>query len=254
MFFDSHAHLTADPVYQDLPRMIKMAQAKQIKGIVNICTDKISLERGLELNLKHDWIVNAAATTPHDVEKEGEHFFPLVEKAAHTHEITAIGETGLDYYYQYAAPKIQRDFLIRYFELACNSSLPVIIHCREAFPDLFAIADTHYPKGDLILHCFTGTIEDAQKALDRGWFISFSGIITFKKSESLRSVVKELPLDRILIETDTPYLTPHPHRRKPNEPSFVPLIAKTIAEVKNLPLAEVAQSTTTNGLRIFRLV
>lgn len=253
MFTDSHAHLTCDPVYPDLQEILKRAQEKKVKTVINICTDKISLERGLKLSEECSWIYNVGATTPHDVEKEGGLYFPLFEEAARTGKLVAIGETGLDYHYEHSPQALQRTFLSRYFQLAASCRLPVVIHCRDAFEDLFSIAQNDFPKGHVLLHCFTGTMEEANKALEQGWMISMSGIVTFKRSDLLRAVAKEVPLNHLMIETDTPYLAPQSMRGKANEPSFISETAQMIADVKGIPLEEVAAMTTANAQNFFNL-
>jgi len=249
MFIDSHAHLTSPKVVDHVEEMLQRAQQHQVKKIVNICTDKVSLEKGLFLSQRHPWIVNAAATTPHDVATDGEAFFPIVEAAAKN--LVAIGETGLDYYYEHSNRELQQAFLIRYFQLAVVKNLPLIFHCRDAFKDLFSFSDLHYRKKSAVLHCFTGTIEEAKGCLDRGWYISFSGIITFKKSAALREVVDYVPLDRMLIETDTPYLTPESKRGKLNEPGYIGETAALIASIKKVDVTEIGQMTAKNATEFF---
>ncbi|MCP5504093.1 MAG: TatD family hydrolase [Chlamydiales bacterium] len=253
MFTDSHAHLTCDPVFNELDEILKRAKEKKIDQIFNICIDKISLQRGLELAEKEKWIHNVGATTPHDVEREGGLYFPLFEEAAKQGKLVAIGETGLDYHYEHSPKEMQKTFLARYLNLAEECLLPVVIHCRDAFEDLYSIAQENFPKGQAVLHCFTGTMKEAEKALERNWMISFSGIITFKRSEELRAIAKEIPINHILIETDTPYLAPQSMRGKRNEPSFIHETAQTIANVKGIPLEEVAQMTSKNAKRFFNL-
>lgn len=251
-FIDTHAHLTSEQILPQLEEVIARAERNGIKKIVNICTDKKSFDAGVLLHEKHPWVYNAAATTPHDVEKEGEEFFPVVERAANEGNLVAVGETGLDYFREHSDKGVQQAFLLRYFELALRVRLPLIFHCREAFGDLFAMADNSYT-GPAVLHCFTGTIKEAQGVLDRGWYVSLSGIVTFKKSEALREVVKYIPLDRLLIETDSPYLAPQSHRGKQNEPSFLPETAEAIAKVKGISLAELATACGENAIRLFSL-
>jgi len=253
MFLDTHAHLTCDPVFEQLDAILKRARNEKVDAIINICTDKMTLERGIELAERCQWIYNVGATTPHDVEKEGGLYFPLFEKAALEGKLVAIGETGLDYYYAHSPQKLQQEFLARYFSLALKCRLPVVIHCRDAFKDLFEIAEKEFPKGKAVLHCFTGTLEEAEKGVEKGWLISFSGIVTFKKSEALRGVIKEIPLNHIVIETDTPYLAPQSCRGKPNEPSFIRETAQTIANVKGISLEEVAKITQKNARDFFQL-
>lgn len=249
MFIDSHAHLTSPKVVDHVEEVLQRAQQHHVKKIVNICTDKVSLEKGLVLSRRHPWVVNAAATTPHDVGTDGEAFFPIVE--AEAKNLVAIGETGLDYYYEHSDRKLQQTFLIRYFELARAKQLPLIFHCREAFQDLFSLSDLHYSKGPALLHCFTGTVEEAKECLERGWYISFSGIITFKKSVALREVAQYVPLDRMLIETDTPYLAPESKRGKLNEPGYIGETAALIASIKKVDIAQVGQMTAENAAEFF---
>ncbi|NDD58605.1 MAG: TatD family deoxyribonuclease [Chlamydiae bacterium] len=246
MFIDSHAHLTSTQIFPFIDDVVQRALNNGIESFVNICTDSLSLQRGLALREKYPEIYNAAATTPHDVATEGTSFFPEVKEAASQKLLVAIGEIGLDYYYEHSDRKIQKEFLSRYFELAAQVNLPVIFHCREAFDDLFSMADQEFKDKRAVLHCFTGSVKEAKEVLDRGWFISFSGIITYKKSEELREVVKFVPLDRIFIETDSPYLAPNSKRGKQNEPSFIKEIADSIAFIKNEPLLKVAEVTTKN--------
>mgnify|MGYP003338475028 CR=1 FL=1 len=223
----------------------------QVEAIVNICTDERTLERGIAMKGGSPEVVLTASTTPHDVEKEGESFFPKVEKAAKEGLLQAIGETGLDYYYEHSPKELQKKYLIKYFGLAKEVGLPVVFHCRDAFADLFSIAEVEYKEKPALLHCFTGTLEEAKTVLDLGWYISFSGIITFKRSHELREVVKYAPLDRIMIETDSPYLAPQSKRGKVNEPSFIPETAALVAELKGTSLEEVARQTKVNARTFF---
>jgi TatD DNase family protein len=220
---------------------------------VNICTDPESLIRSLTLRSQFPWIYNVAATHPHDVEKEGEAHFPFFAQHAREGNLVAIGETGLDYHYQHSTPEIQKQFLRRYLKLALECRLPVVIHCREAFADLFPILDEVYRGAPFVLHCFTGTLEEAQQVIERGGYLSLSGVVTYKKSEQLREVAKSVPLDRLLIETDAPYLAPQSRRGKPNEPAFLPETASCIASLRSLSLEELALATSGNAQAFFNL-
>jgi TatD DNase family protein len=251
MFIDSHAHLTVTSVADRVEEILERARHKQVKAIVNICIDPMSLEKGLHLAERHPWVFNAAATTPHDVEKEGELFLPTVAEKAREGKLVAIGETGLDYHYLHSPIDRQKEYLLNYFDLACQTQLPVIFHCRDAFQDLFELADHHYSGKRAVLHCFTGTLEEAKGCLDRGWSISLSGIITFKKSELLREIAAYVPLDRLFIETDTPYLAPESKRGKSNEPSYIEETAKALAQVKGISLEDVGEATAKNAAQFF---
>ena len=257
MFIDSHAHLSSQA--QDLDAELIRAKEAKILAIMNICTDAPSLEKGLLLALqtKEPKIYNIAATTPHDVEKDGEHFFPIVEKAGEEQKLVAIGETGLDYYYEHAPRKLQQLYLRKYLKLANRLQLPVVIHCRDAWDDFFSILDEENEEQNTktkgVLHCFTGTLSDAKKVLECGFYVSFSGIVTFPKSTVLKEVAQYVPEDRLFIETDSPYLAPHPFRGKKNEPAYVVEVAKVVAELKGISLETLAKSTTQNVISLFNL-
>lgn len=254
-YFDSHAHLTSDEVFDNIEEMLGRAKTAGVAHIVNICTDAKTLERGLALSKKYPWIYQAGSTTPHDVEKEGETLFETFAKCARNGELHAIGETGLDYYYEHSGRGIQKTFLRKYLHLALECDLPVIIHCREAFGDFFEILDAEYRLDDRhapgVVHCFTGTMSEAEEVIKRGWMLSLSGIVTFKKSTSLQEVAKMVPLQNLLIETDTPYLAPQKHRGEVNEPAYVADTAAFIAELKNISVQELAEASTQNAFRLF---
>lgn len=248
---DSHAHLSYEGIYEEIDAILARAKDRGVTSIINICTNALTLERGLEISSRYPWIRTAASTTPHDVAKDGEAFFPIVKQAAENGLLAAIGETGLDYYYEHSPRDLQQKELIRYFHLALETNLPVVIHCRDAFSDFFEILDQEYPSTKGVLHCFTGTVAEAKEVLKRGWYLSLSGIVTFKKSTELQEVAKIVPLEQLLIETDTPYLAPQTHRGKRNEPAFVADTAAFIAEIKGIPFELLAEKTSLNCQTLF---
>lgn len=256
-FIDSHAHITSTTVFDQVEDLLKRARHCGVSDIINICTDALTLERGLALAKRYRNIYNVAATTPHDVASEGELLFPLMEQHARNGDLVAVGETGLDYFYEHSPKELQKNFLRRYFHLALECNLPVVIHCREAFKDFFEILDAEYRVNGRhapgVLHCFTGSIAEAEEVIKRGWYLSLSGIITFKKSLVLREVAKIVPLDQLLIETDTPYLAPQSHRGSVNEPSYLPETATVIAEIQGVPIEALAKATSENTKNLFRL-
>jgi TatD DNase family protein len=256
-YFDSHAHLSSEGVYKHIEEILARAKAAGVTKIVNICTDEQTLINGLKLAKAFPWVYNTASTTPHDVDKEGEKVFPLMAKHARNGDLVAIGETGLDYYYDHSSPETQQEYLRKYLQLALECDLPVVIHCREAFADFFSIIDSEYTVSGRhapgVLHCFTGTLAEAEEVVKRGWYLSLSGIVTFKKSEELREVAKMVPLNQLFIETDTPYLAPQSHRGKTNEPAFVVETARKIAEVKGISVEKLAKATKENAEAFFRI-
>lgn len=248
MIIDSHAHLTFSGL--DTKALLERAQKAGVSKIVNICTNPDELKRGIALKKDYPWIYNVASTTPHDVSKEGEQHFEFFKN--HTEQLVAIGETGLDYYYEHSDKETQQKFLRRYFQLAKKVNLPVVIHCRDAFADFFKIQDEEFD-GPGVLHCFTGNMEDAHQVIERGWFLSLSGIVTFKKSVELQEVAKMVPLHQLLIETDTPYLAPMPYRGKPNEPAYLVETAKFIADLREMSFEELTDQTAQNASLLFNL-
>lgn len=250
---DSHAHLTTSPLLERVKEVIDHANKQQVQRIINICCDSHALLEGLKLLSKYPGIFLAAATSPHDAMKD-DPFFSLVEKTAMEGHLIAIGETGLDYHYLPEKKEIQKEIFLRYVSLAKKFNLPLIIHCREAFDNLFSLLDSHNLKGQIILHCFTGSKHEAQSAIERGYYVSFSGIVTFKKSEPLREALKIVPLEKLFIETDSPYLAPEGKRGKVNEPENIPIIAKCIADVLGISLESLSVQLEKNLQTIFKEV
>lgn len=256
-FIDSHAHLCSKEFDGHEQLLVKAAHEAHVNKIINICTDLRSLEKGIKLAEECPNVFNTASTTPHDVLKEGESFFPIVLEYAKKGLLKGVGETGLDYYYEHSPREIQKRFLVKYLQLARECRLPVVIHCREAFSDFFEILDAEYRENGKhlpgVLHCFTGTMHEAEKVIERGWYLSLSGIITFKKSVELKEIAKFAPLAQLLIETDSPYLAPQTQRGKVNQPKFVVEVAQMIAQLKNISLEEVGKATSSNAETLFNI-
>ncbi len=248
---DSHVHLGDDVLYLNIEAVLQHAQSAGITDIINICTDPLTLERGLLLAQKYPWIHNVASTTPHDAAQVDDAVFDLMAQAARSGKLVAVGETGLEYYHSKETKKEQCALFIRYLQLALETNLPVVIHCREAFSDFFEIIDAHYKKGKGVLHCFTGTLQEAKGVLERGWYLSLSGIVTFKKSEELREVAKIVPIEQLLIETDAPYLAPQKYRGQQNEPAYLIETAQVIAQLRGMDVQELLDQTALNARRLF---
>jgi TatD DNase family protein len=251
-FIDSHAHLSLLPE-EEIEAILLRAKQNGVERIINVCIDPAALEQGLSLAQKYPWISLAAATTPHDALKNGDLHFSFFSKAAKEKKIVAIGETGLDFHHYGESRESQKKLLVRYFHLGTECDLPLIFHCREAFRELLDLAKSEYKSRKALLHCFTGSKSEAKEALDMGWMISFSGIISFAKTQELKEVANYVPLDRLLIETDAPYLAPTPHRGKRNEPSFLPEVARALASVRGDSIENIANATRENALSFFAL-
>lgn len=247
-WIDSHIHFTDFWSLEEIDSLILRAEENHVNTFLNVCGDEKSLQKGFELQKKHPGVFLAAATTPHDVEKGEDLSFSFFQKCAREKKLIAIGETGLEYFHQGLDKKKQRELFEKYLKLAEECHLPVLIHCREAFEDLFSILKS---ETKVLLHCFSGGMKEAQIALDRGWSLSFSGVITYPKNEALREVVKNVPLERLFIETDAPFLAPVPHRGKGNEPAYLVETAKQVAQIKGISLDECAKILQENFFRFF---
>lgn len=261
MWIDSHAHMGAVDENKRAG-VLQRAYSAGVTRIINICTNEKDLKVGLALKKEEEkklpgyaQIFNAAATTPHDVLEQEKSAFSAFEKAARSKELVALGETGLDYFYERSPIEAQKKEFLRYIELALETKLPLIIHCRDAFKDFFEIIKSEYASSDRkgVLHCFTGTLGEAKTLVDMGWMISLSGILTFKNAQSLREVAQAIPLDHLLVETDAPWLAPQSHRGKENEPGFVVEVGQMVADVKDIPLEKVARVTAHNCEALFSL-
>jgi TatD DNase family protein len=257
MFTDSHAHIDGPEFDADRDAVIERARAAGVTTILNVGTgDPHSgvFERAIDLSRKHPWLYTAIGTHPHDArfyddaaEQKTRQLLQSSERAV------AWGEIGLDFHYDNSPRDVQIDVFKRQLRAARNCDLPVIIHTREAEVETIEVLKTDYHGAERrgVFHCFTGSRDLAMRALELGFMISFSGIVTFRKAEELRDVAKEVPLDRLLIETDCPFLAPIPHRGKRNEPAYVVEVAGCIAELRGLDLEQVASMTTRNFTRLF---
>lgn len=256
MLVDAHCHLT-ELSDEDLASTLKRAHENQVQYLV-----AIGAGYGFEDNLKtleiakaHDNIFCALAMHPHDAKDLNDDNFAILERLCSTEtKVKAIGEIGLDYHYMNSDKDVQHTVLARFCELAKTVKKPVVIHDRECADDCVDAMRTHQMQdvGGMV-HCFSGSWDLAKKYLDLNFYVSFTGIITFKNAHELRDVVKNVPLEKMLIETDSPFLTPIPHRGKRNEPAFVKHVAECVAEVKGLPFEVVANTTTENAHRFFNI-
>ncbi len=251
-FIDSHAHLEWDSYKTDFDEMLARAYAAKVELILNIGTTLEHSKKGIELASKHKHIFATVGIHPHEVKSVPQNYLAELKKMAEYPKVKAIGEIGLDYFYEHSDRKTQLKCFEEQVALAKELKLPLSIHCRDAFKDAFEVLDrVGYSNG--VFHCFTGTWEEAQTAVEKGFYISISGIVTFKKSTILQDVVRHLPIEKMLIETDAPFLAPEPHRGKRNEPAYVRYTAQKIADLKNLSLEEVATITTQNATKVFSL-
>jgi len=255
---DSHCHLDyEDFAAEGLAEIVGRARASGVGHCLTICTHISGFDKVLAVASRFPFIHCTVGTHPHHAAEPSEMNVTRDEivALAENPKVVGIGETGLDYHYNHSPPAEQKKTFATHIEAALETGLPLIIHTREADDDTIRLmTDAGQGRTRGVMHCFSGGPKLAERALALGFYISFSGIITFKKAEKLREVVKYVPLERILVETDAPYLAPIPHRGKRNEPSFVVHVAQMVAQLKGLPPEEVASRTTENFFRLFNRI
>lgn len=251
MLIDSHAHLDS---LEELPELLNRARESGVERIVSISSSLGSSVNTVEIARANENIYAAVGIHPHNASTANQEVIGEIESLMGDPKVIAVGETGLDYFYMNSEKELQIGSLIEHIKLGREHELPLVIHVRDADEDLAEILKTEDISSKTgVIHCFTGGYEQAKVYLDLGFYISFSGIVTFKRSEDNREAAKNIPDDRILVETDSPYLAPVPHRGKPNEPSFVRHVAETVAEARGVSLKEIAEITSANTERLFNL-
>ncbi|MGB7439413.1 MAG: TatD family hydrolase [Candidatus Acidiferrum sp.] len=254
---DSHAHIDFPQFDEDRAAMLDRARAAGVNTIlaIGVGPGPQKLDAAIPYAESHDWIYTTVGIHPHEArEVTPAHLYTLARLAQHP-KVIAWGEIGLDYFYDHSPRDVQQRVFGDQMELAHQAKLPIIIHCRDAWSDCLDMLDKHWKHTGLggVLHCFTSTIEHARRGLDLGFMVSFTGNLTYPKAQNIRDVAKDLPLESILIETDSPYLAPQPVRGKRNEPAYVVEVAKTLASVRNLGAEETAAFTSANFRRFFHL-
>ena len=250
---DSHCHLNYPGLAERQAEVLDSARARGVAGFLNIATRRSEWGDILATAERHGDVWASVGVHPHEADAHPDlGAVALVEGSEHA-RVVAIGECGLDYYYDNSARPAQRERFEAHIEAARATGLPLIVHTRDAEEDTAAILGAATRQGGVtgVLHCFTGSPELARKALDFGFFISLSGIVTFKNARELQETAKEIPLDRLLVETDSPFLAPVPHRGRTCEPAFVADTAAFVAELRGEALDELAEATTANFFRLF---
>jgi TatD DNase family protein len=263
MFVDSHAHLDGERFDSDRENVIARAREAGVQAIVAIGNGDgpAQVDCGIRLAETYDFIYATLGIHPHEARLADDAAYQNMDRLARHPKVIAWGEIGLDYYYDHSPRGVQKEVFTRQMELAAGAKLPIVIHCRpseasdDAWEDCLGLIQSHWaPKGlGGILHCFTGSWPQAKRALDMGFMISFAGNVTFPKAQQIRDAALEVPLDRILIETDSPYLAPAPHRGKRNEPAFVRETARKLGELRGLRAEDLGRQTTRNFYNFFKL-
>ena len=253
-YIDTHVHLNADQYEEDLQEVIDRATAAKVEKMVVVGFDRITIERAMRLIEDYDFIYAVIGWHPVDAIDCTEQDLQWIEQLAAHPKVVGIGETGLDYYWDKSPKDVQQYWFRKQIHLAQKLNLPIIIHNRDATADVVQILrEENAATVGGIMHCFGGSVETARECIKMNFMISLGGPVTFKNARQPKEVATEIPLDYLLIETDAPYLAPHPYRGKRNEPSYVTLVAEEIARLKQLPVEEVAKKTTENAKRFFKI-
>ncbi len=251
---DAHCHLTYEP-FADIEAVLKRSIDAGVTGWITIGTDLQDSQKAVELANRFENMFSTVSIHPHNAKSSDAKTIAQLKELAKNKKVIAIGETGLDFHYKLSSPQEQQDSFNRLIELAKELNLPVVIHSREAFDETMEILKPHESgiKG-LVFHCYTGDVRQAKIILDKGWYISLTGVVTFKNAETTREVAKYVPSDRLMIETDAPYLSPEPMRKqKINEPALLIHTAKFIAFLRAMELPKFMESSVNTTTRFFSL-
>jgi TatD DNase family protein len=251
-YVDTHCHLDhhdgLSPAQQ-----VERARAAGVTTMITIGTDMASSGQAVRTASRFEGVYAAVGVHPNDAMEATPRVLEVIDRLAREDGVVAIGETGLDYYRDHTTPAQQEASYRAHIEIAKEYDRTLVIHCREAWDDCLAILDDQGPPARVVMHCFSGDLAVTERCAERGWYLSFAGNVTFANAQDLRDAAGAAPLDLLLTETDSPYLTPHPHRGKPNDPSYVPYVLRTLAEVQDRPVDQVEAAVSANAIRAFAL-
>lgn len=248
MWTDSHCHLPYEGL-EDVGEVIEAARAAGVGRMISVGTDAEQSAAAIEVAATHDNVWATVGLHPHDASQGVDTIVGLLDRP----KVVAVGECGLDYHYDHSPRDVQRAAFAAQVALANERDLALVIHTREAWDDTFAVLAAEGVPARTVFHCFTGGAEEARRCLDIGASLSFSGIVTFKRADDVRAAAAVCPLDRLLVETDAPYLTPEPHRGRTNTPALVAVVGAAVAEVKGVPTEDLAAATTANAAALLGL-
>ncbi|PPA68519.1 TatD family hydrolase [Jeotgalibacillus proteolyticus] len=254
MLFDTHVHLNADQFEEDVEEVIGRAKEAGVEWMTVVGFDTPTINKAIELAEKYNFIYAAVGWHPVDAIDLTDKELAWIEELAQHPKVVAIGETGLDYYWDKSPKEIQQEVFKKQIALAKRVKLPIVIHNRDATQDVVDILrEENAAEVGGIMHCYSGSVEIAKQCIEMNFMISLGGPVTFKNAKKPKEVAAEIPLEHLLIETDAPFLAPHPYRGKRNEPAYVKLVAEQIAELKEISYEKVGNQTTENAKRIFNL-
>ncbi|MGA1980491.1 MAG: TatD family hydrolase [Sedimentisphaerales bacterium] len=251
---DTHCHLTFEELADDVEGVIERSKAAGVVGWITVGTDPEHNRKAVELAERFENMYATVAIHPHDAKTVTADILKELRELGNNNKVVAIGETGLDYHYNHSKPKDQLRAFVSQLKIAKDLNLPVIAHCREAFDETMEILEQFGDVKKVVFHCFSGSAEQAKIVLDKGYFISFTGVVTFKNAEAVREAAQIVPIDRLMVETDCPYMSPEPMRKqKINEPALMVHTAKRLAELRKMDLADFAEAVTATSRAFFDL-
>lgn len=255
MLIDSHAHLDDEKFDKDRDEVIKSFKENNLELVINVGADLESSKKAVQLSKEYDSIYAAVGVHPHDASEIDSNTLDVLRELSKEEKVIAIGEIGLDYYYDNSPRDLQKEWFRKQIKLAKDLDLPIVVHSRDASKDVFDIISEESEGGKLrgVIHCFSESVEMAYEYIKLGFYISLGGPVTFKNARVPKQVAKEVPLENLLIETDSPYLTPEPHRGKRNEPKNVRYVAETIANLKEISYERLKKTTNENTKRLFNI-
>lgn len=244
---DTHCHVYDEKIEGGSSAALAAARAAGVSKIIVIGTDATTSRQCLDIAKENPDVWATIGLHPHDSKNGFEELLPMLDEG----KVVGVGECGLDYFYNHSERNVQRDLFAQQINIANERDLPLVIHTREAWDETFEILDSVGVPERTILHCFTGGPQEAEKCLERGVYLSFSGIVTFKNADDIRAAAALCPIEKLLLETDAPYLTPMPHRGKPNHPALVSRVGEFIADLRSESVAHIAQQTSRNACLAF---
>jgi TatD DNase family protein len=251
-YVDTHCHLDhhdgLSPAQQ-----VERARAAGVTTMITIGTDMASSTQAVRTAARFKGVHACVGVHPNDAMEATPHVLEVIDRLAREDVVVAVGETGLDYYRDHTTPAQQEASFRAHIEIAKAHDRTLVIHCREAWDDCLEILQDQGAPARVVMHCFSGDVEIAGRCAEQGWYLSFAGNVTFANAQALRDAAAVTPLDLLLTETDSPFLTPHPHRGKPNDPSYVPYVLRTLAEVQDRPVDQVEAAVERNAIRAFAL-
>jgi len=247
---DTHAHID---MLENTEEAILNASNNGVKKIIVPCAYPKDIEKIYDIATKHENVYGLLGVHPSEAKDWDDNLIDKIKNLAKSSKIVGIGEIGLDYYWDKSFNDIQKDVFIKQIKLANELNLPICVHDREAHKDSFDILKEYNKDSDIVMHCFSGSAEFARECIKEGWYLALGGVVTFKNAIKMKEVAVTIPLEKLLLETDTPYLTPVPYRGKENQPAYVKYVAEEIAKLRNTSFEEIATITTQNAERIFKI-